>query len=121
MDNATDIWQFLEENKRALNEYVEVQIQIFNLKLIRKTASISGILIWVFVSLLLLLLILFFAGLTLSFWLSNIFNSPITGFGITTVIFIIISLILGLARKQLFINPIIRIIIREQTKENEAE
>ncbi|MBY0480984.1 MAG: hypothetical protein K2Q21_06500 [Chitinophagaceae bacterium] len=119
MENATDIWQFLEENKRALNEYIELQIQIFNLKFIRKSATISGVIIWVFALLLLLLVILLFAGLTLSFWLTNIFNSPVVGFGITTGVFIVISLIFIVARKQLFINPMIRIIIRAQTKDHE--
>lgn len=119
MDNTPDIWQFLEENKKTLQEYVELKIEIFNLKFIRKSSSIGGILVWILILSFLGLLIIFFAGMTLGFWLSNIFDSNVAGFGATTGILLLITLILILARKQLFINPIIRIIIREQTRENE--
>jgi hypothetical protein len=121
MENTPDIWQFLEENKKTLQEYVELKIEIFNLKFIRKSSSIGGILIWILILSFLALLILFFAGMTLGFWLSNVFGSNIAGFGATTGILLLITLILILARKQLFINPIIRIIVREQTRENEEE
>ncbi|MCX6205588.1 MAG: hypothetical protein NTZ19_04965 [Bacteroidetes bacterium] len=119
MNNTPDIWQFLEENKKMIQEYVELKIEIFNLKFIRKSSSIGGILIWIMILAFSGLLILFFAGITLGFWLSKVFESNIAGFGATTGILLLITLILVLARKQLFINPIIRIIIREQTKENE--
>ena len=119
MNNTPDIWQFLEENKKTIQEYVELKIEIFNLKFIRKSSSIGGILIWIMILAFSGLLILFFAGMTLGFWLSKVFESNIAGFGATTGILLLITLILVLARKQLFINPIIRIIIREQTKENE--
>ncbi len=121
MENTPDIWQFLESNKRALQEYVELKIEIFNLKFIRKSSTIGGVLIWILILVFLGLLILFFAGMTLSFWLSSVFNSNIAGFGATSVILLLITIIFILARKQLFINPIIRIIIREQTRENEEE
>jgi hypothetical protein len=121
MENTPDIWQFLESNKKTLQDYFELKIEIFNLKLIRKSSTIVGILVWLLILTLLLLLILFFAGITLGFWLSSLFNNFVIGFGITTGLFLIITLILTLARKQLFINPLIRIIIREQTRENEQE
>jgi hypothetical protein len=119
MENTTDIWQFIESNKKALQEYFELKFEIFSLKFIKKSATIGGLLIWILVISFFILLILFFAGMTLGFWLSSVFNSNIAGFGVTTGILLLITLIIILARKQLFINPIIRIIIREQTKENE--
>ena len=108
-----------EENKKIIQEYIELRIEIFNLKFIRKSATIGGILLWILILSFLGLLILFFAGITLGFWLSKLFESNIEGFGATTGILLLITLILILARKQLFINPIIRIIVREKTKENE--
>lgn len=121
MENTPDIWQFLEENKKTLQEFVELKIELFNLKFIRKSSSIGGILVWLMVLAFLALLILFFAGITIGFWLSTVFNSNVLGFGATTGILVVITLILILARKQLFINPIIRIMVREQTRENEEE
>lgn len=119
MENTPDIWQFLEENKKNLQEWVELKIELFNLKFIRKSSTIGSILIWLMILSFLSLTILFFLGLTIGFWLSAIFNSNVIGFGITTATLILITLILILLRKQLFINPIIRIIIREQTREHE--
>ena len=121
MENTPDIWQFLEENKKNLHEWVELKIELFSLKFIRKSSTIGGILIWLMILSFLSLTILFFLGLTIGFWLSAIFNSNVIGFGITSGILILITLILILLRKQLFINPIIRIIIREQTREHEEE
>jgi hypothetical protein len=119
MENTPDIWQFLETNKKSLQEYLELKIEILNLKFIRKSSTIGGLLIWILILSFLGLLILFFAGMALSFWLSGIFNSNTAGFAATTGILLLFTLILILARKQLFINPIIRIIVREQTREND--
>ncbi len=121
MENTPDIWQFLESNKKTIQEYIELKVELFNLKFIRKSSTIGGILVWIMILAFLGLLILFFGGMTLSFWLAAVFNSNIAGFGATTGILLLITLILVLARKQLFINPIIRIIVREQTRENEEE
>lgn len=121
MENTPDIWQFLEENKKNIQDWVELKIELFSLKIIRKSSTIGGIIIWIMILSFLSLTILFFTGLTIGFWLSTLFNSNVIGFGITTGILMLITLILVLLRKQLFINPIIRIIIREQTREHEEE
>ena len=121
MEKSPNLWEFLEENKAQINEYVELRIQLFSLKFIRKTASIAGMLIWLLFLGAMGFLICIFAGLTLSWWLSGIFNSQVIGFGLTTLILGVLTLILILLRKQLFIHPIIRIIIREQTKDYETD
>jgi hypothetical protein len=121
MENTPDIWQFLEENKQTLQEYIELKIELFNLKFIRKSSTIGGAIVWLMILAFLALLIMFFAGITIGFWLSTVFNSYVLGFAATTGIIVLITLILILLRKQLFINPIIRIMVREQTRENEKE
>ena len=121
MENTPDIWQFLESNKKTIQEYVELKIEIFSLKFIKKSSTIGAVLIWILILAFFGLLILFFAGMTISFWLSKVYDSNMIGFGITTGILVFFTLILILLRKQLFINPIIRIIVKEQTKDNEEE
>ena len=121
MEKSPNLWEFLEENKAQINEYIELRIQLFSLQFIRKSSTIAGMLIWLMVLGAMAFLISIFAGLTLSWWLSSIFNSPVMGFGLTTCILLIITLVLVLLRKQLFIHPIIRIIIREQTRDYEAD
>ena len=120
MEKAPNLWEFLEENKAQINEYIELRIQLFSLQFIRKSSNIAGMLIWLMVLGAMAFIISIFAGLTLGWWLSGIFNSPVIGFGLTTLILLTITFVLVLLRKHLFINPIIRIIIREQTKENET-
>ena len=119
MQKEPTIWDFLEENKKSLNEYIELRIQIFSLQFTRKVSTISGLIIWILVLLGCFFLLLSFACVTLGFWLSSIFNSYIIGFGYTTGIIAAITLIFFLARKRLFINPIIRLIIKEQTSNHE--
>jgi Zn-dependent protease with chaperone function len=121
MEKSPNIWEFLEENKAQINEYIELRIQLFSLQFIRKSSTIAGMLIWLMVLGAMAFLISIFAGLTLGWWLSGIFNSPVIGFGLTTLILLTITLVLVLLRKQLFIHPIIRIIIREQTRDYEAD
>lgn len=121
MEKSPNLWEFLEENKAQINEYIELRIQLFSLQFIRKSSTIAGMLIWLMVLGAMAFLISIFAGLTLGWWLSSIFNSPVIGFGLTTLILGFITLVLVLLRKQLFIHPIIRIIIREQTRDYEAE
>lgn len=121
MEKSPNLWEFLEENKAHINEYLELRIQLFSLQFIRKSSTIAGMLIWLMVLGAMAFLISIFAGLTLGWWLSSIFNSPVIGFGLTTLILGFITLVLVLLRKQLFIHPIIRIIIREQTRDYEAE
>jgi hypothetical protein len=121
MENTPDIWQFIEANKQTIQEYVELKIELFNLKFIRKSSSVGGVIVWLMILAFLSLLIIFFAGITLGLWFSSILNSYTQGFAATTGVFILITLILILLRKQLFINPIIRIMVREQTRENEGK
>ena len=119
MQKEPTIWDFLEENKKSLNEYIELRIQIFSLQFTRKVSTIAGLIIWILILLACFFVFLSFACVTIGFWLSSIFGSYIVGFGYTTGIIVIITLLLFLGRKQLFINPIIRLIIKEQTSNHE--
>ncbi len=121
MEKTPNIWEFLEGNKQQLNEYVELRVQLFTLQFIRKSSTVTALLIWLAVVGVLCFLIAIFSGITLGFYLSLVFNSFVAGFGVTTAIIIFIAIVIILLRKQLFINPIIRIIIREQTKEYDPE
>lgn len=121
MEKTPNIWEFLEGNKQQLNEYIELRVQLFTLQFIRKSSMVTAMLIWLAVLGIICFLIVIFAGITLGFYLSLVFNSFVAGFGVTTAIILFIALMLILLRKQLFIHPIIRIIIKEQTREYEPE
>jgi hypothetical protein len=114
-----DLFEFLSENKKLLQEYVEIRINVFKLELIRTTSRISGLIIWLIISIFLLFLIFIFGGITIGFWLSELMHSNVAGFGTTTGIIILMVLILTAFRKQLFINPIIRILVKQYSHEDE--
>ncbi len=119
MESEQTIIEFLLSNKKLLQEYVELRIDIFKLELLRTNAKTSGIIVWLVVSLFMLFLILIFAGISISFWLAEMLHSNAAGFGITTGILVIITLLITLFRKSFFINPVIRIVLKQNSDEKE--
>lgn len=117
MESEQTMIEFLLSNKKLLQEYVELRIDIFKMELLRTNAKTSGIVVWLVVSLFMLFLILLFAGFTVSFWLSDLLHSNTAGFGITTGILILITLLITLFRKAFFINPVIRIVLKQNSDE----
>ncbi|HEX5652075.1 MAG TPA: hypothetical protein VFX58_03310 [Chitinophagaceae bacterium] len=115
MANQENLGSFIKETTRLAKDYVETRLEIGRLKSIRIVAITTGYILWVTISLFLLFLLLFFIGIVGSLWLSERTGSYIYGFGITTLVILGIILILALARKVLFINPIIRAIIKRTT------
>ena len=111
MSQHPNFGDFIKENKTLVKEYVETQISIVRLEAIRTASKTSGYFMWIVISLFLFFLIAIFAGLVLGFWLSDVTGSFIKGFGITTIIMILIVIILALLRKTLFVNPAVKAII----------
>lgn len=116
-----DLFEFLNTNKKLLQEYVEVRISIFKLELIKTSSQISGLIIWLIISIFLLFLIFIFAGITFGFLFGELLHSNAAGFAIATGIIILIAVLLTLFRRKLFINPIIRILIKQYSNEEEEK
>jgi hypothetical protein len=53
-----------------------------------------------------------FASILFALWMSKLTGSLIWGFGITTLILLLKLILLTIFRHQLFVNPIIRMMIR---------
>ena len=112
MAEKEDLGSFLKENKKLVRDYLNTRFGIYNLKMIRLFSKSGGYLIWIIISLSLIFLLLTFTGLVIGFWLTDITGSYVKGFGSTTLIMLGIIIFLALFRKVLFVNPIIRKIIR---------
>ena len=112
MATQENFGSFIKESTSLARDYVETRLEIARLKAIRIVSITTGYLLWVTISLFLLFLLLIFIGIVGSLWLSERTGSYIYGFGITTLLILCIIIILALARKVLFINPIIRAIIK---------
>ena len=121
MSQPENLGSFFKEGKPLVSEYLETRLEIFRLKAVRLISKSAGYLIWVLVSLLLILLILIFSGVVLAFWLSALTGSYIWGFGITALVMVLVFLVLTLFRKALFVNPIIRAIIRKTGDSDDEE
>ena len=119
METEQTLFEFILSNKKLVQEYIEVRINIFKLELLRTNAKISGIILWMVSSIILFFFILIFAGITTGFYLSQVFHSYTVGFGITTGLITFLALLLTIFRKAIFINPIIRIILKQYANETD--
>jgi hypothetical protein len=110
---------FFAANKKLVQDYFNVRVQIVKLKATRLFAKAAGNFIWLLVFLFLVFLLAIFIGLTTGFWLSSLTGSYTTGFALTALIILAFVGVLAALRKTLFINPIIRAVIRSMN-ENKA-
>lgn len=113
MSAPQDLGSFVKENKDILWDYWETQLEIYRLKGVKAFSKSVGYLLWVIISIFMIWLITVFIGLVMGFWLSALTGSYVMGFGITTLIFIVITLLLWVFRKPLFVNPLIKSILQK--------
>lgn len=124
MNQPDNLGDFFRENKELLKVYVETKSEIFRLQAIRIFSKSMGLLAWMVIAAFIAFLVLIFAGLVLGFWLSDLTQSYVKGFGITTIILIVLFVVIALLREKLFVNPIIRSIIiraREEVKVSNSD
>jgi hypothetical protein len=119
MSGSDNLGSFISENKKLAKEYLETKIEVTRLRLIRIVSKLSGHFIWVIVSLFLLSLLTTFIGLTLGFWLSQLTGSYARGFGLTSIFILLVILLVMALRKVLFVNPIIRAIIKSTNEKDD--
>jgi hypothetical protein len=121
MGKPEDFGSFISENKDLLKDYIETKTEIYRLQGIKMASKTGGLIIWAILSMFLLFLILIFSGLVLGFWFSELLGSNVFGFGLATLILILVTVLLAVFRRQLFINPIIRNIINSTQQETMEE
>ncbi|MBO9632796.1 MAG: hypothetical protein J7578_06725 [Chitinophagaceae bacterium] len=117
MNQPDNLGDFFRENKELLKVYVETKSEIFRLQAIRIFSKSMGLLAWMVIAAFIAFLILIFAGLVLGFWLSDLTQSYVKGFGITTIILILLFILIAVFREKLFVNPIIKNIILRAKEE----
>ena len=121
MSDTDNLGSFFRDNKELLKEYIETRLEIFRLTAIRMISKSAGYLVWIIISLFLLFLIILFAGIVLGFWLSELTHSFVKGFGLTTLILLVIFSVLAIFRKSWFVNPVIQVIIDHSDEDIEEE
>jgi hypothetical protein len=119
MAEKENLGSFLKENKKLVTDYLDVRLEVFKLKMIRVFSKSGGHFIWIIISLSLIFLLITFTGLVIGFWFTDLTGSYVKGFGYTTLIMLGIIILLALFRKVLFVNPIIRKVIRRTMADND--
>jgi hypothetical protein len=112
MAKDESLGSFLTETRDLLKDYIETRAQIYRLTLIGIIARSAGLMAWIVVAAFLFFLLVVFGGLVTGFWLSSLLGSYVFGFGLTAVGILILIGLVTVCRNFLFVNPIIRKIIR---------
>ena len=121
MSQPDNLGSFISENKNILKEYVETRMEIYRLQSLRIFSKSAGYFAWIFISLFLAFLILIFGGLMLGYWFSSMLGSYVKGFGLVTLLLVVVFVLLALFRKQLFVDPVVHSIIQRSREEEEEK
>jgi len=119
MEQPDNLGSFFAENKTLLKEYLETRFEIYRLQSLRLFARSAGLFAWVLLSLFLAFLFLLFGGMMLAFWFADMFHSNVKGFGLVTLLIMVIFILLAVFRKILFVNPVIHSVIQKSKEEDE--
>ena len=120
MPATETIGSFFSENKKLVKDYLDARLEIYKLKLIRIISKSAGYFVWMIISIILVFLFSIFLGLVAGFWLSELTGSYVLGFGIVTLIILVKIIILASLRNKLFVDPVIRNIIRRLNEGEES-
>lgn len=121
MSQPDNLGSFISENKAVLKEYLETRMEIYRLQSLRILSKSAGYFAWIMVSALLAFLILIFGGLMLGYWFSSMLGSYVKGFGLMTLLLMVLFVLLALLRKPLFVDPVVQSIIQKSREEEEEE
>lgn len=117
MSNSESMGSFFQDNKNLVKDYLETRLEIYRLTGIRAISKTAGYLIWLVIAIFLVWMIGLFAALVFAFWMSELTGSLVSGFAITLSFVILKVILLTVFRKQLFVNPIIRRILKKVQEE----
>ena len=121
MSQPDNLGSFFSENKTLLKEYLETRMEIYRLQSLRIFSKSAGYFAWIIISLFLVFLILLFSGVAIGFWFSNLLHSNVKGFGLVTLLLLVVFILLAVFRKSLFVDPVIHSIIQRSREEEEGK
>jgi hypothetical protein len=108
---------FFKDTKQKLQQYIQQRILLLRLQATEKISRIASAVITSVLITVVGLFLLLFASVTAGFWLADITNSLIAGFGIVAlfyfVVFLFIIIFLKKILQNLFINKLIRLLYKK--------
>ena len=120
MSQPDNLGSFFSENKTLLKEYLETRMEIYRLQSLRIFSKSAGYFAWIIISLFLVLLLMFFGGMAIGFWFSSLLHSYVKGFGLVTLLILVVFILLAVFRKSLFVDPVTHSII-QRSREDEDD
>lgn len=96
-------------------EYVETRLKLLKLEVAERSTSIIANIVVELVVIISLVLTFLFASFTLALFLGDVLNSNWKGFGIVALLYLLIAVILMVAKKPIE-RPIVNILIRKLIK-----
>lgn len=104
---------YFSENKGLLKEYLEVRIKLLKLQVIKGLSRSLGMFFAILVVASFAFFVILFLGLMFSEWVANKTGSAVAGYGAGAGLFFFFLLLVVILRKPLFMDPLIRVFIRE--------
>ena len=111
--------EYLTQTKDLLKKYVEKRLELLRMQTTLSTSKAVGIFFSILIVFFLLLLTVIFAGMWLSFWLSEKTGSYATGFGASTGFFVLIFVLVLVFRKKLIQVPVANTVASEIEEEDD--
>jgi hypothetical protein len=104
---------YYSESKGLLKEYVEVRVKLLKLQLIKALSRSLGMMFAMMVVSFFAFLVILFLGFSFSAWIATETGNMALGYAAGAGLFFIFLLLVIVLRKPLFMNPLIRVFIRE--------
>jgi|ADurb_Cas_02_Slu_FD_contig_21_5960794_length_725_multi_5_in_0_out_0_2 uncharacterized membrane protein YbhN (UPF0104 family) len=101
----------LSETAADAKEYLDLQIALYKLKGSKLISQILVKIIKIFIFTNISLIILIFASFALASFADSYFNIPGIGFGIIALFFVVVALILKVAQRRIFEEPVIKMVV----------
>ena len=119
IEEPGNLSELAENMKQLAEDYYSLQKETARLTLIRYLAKAGGATMDGLVRFVLIAAILVFGAVTGALWLGKITGSLVSGFGLITILLLILSVIIHALRKSLFVNPLVHRLVRKLHNDTE--
>lgn len=116
MSEVKDHFDILITN---IKDYVNTNIRLVKLKVTDKSSEAIGGITAIIIVAFIMMFFLVFLSTALAFLISNLLNSPSSGFFIVAGVYLIIGILLFINRESWIITPLGNSMIKAMTKEDE--
>lgn len=118
MNNSFEKWEGLTDH---VKEYINTRVELAKLTIAEKTSQIVSQLIAVSIVALFLLFVLVFGSIAGAWALSDWIGKPYAGFLIVAGIYLVLGIIVWVARGRLLLYPIMNAIIKQLQKKDDDD